>query len=96
MDNTRPDWPVSQTGGAKIAGTDAAKILRVSKAQLYVLIERGDLQRAEARRKNVRSQPLVFFLEDIIRLALSYETITPEQASEMRAHPNQATASIVA
>jgi len=95
MSNERQDWPVSMTGGAKIEGAEAARMLGVSKAQLYVLIERGDLQRAEARKKNVRRQPLVFFLKDVVDLALQYETLNEEQAEKLL-HPNGAAAPVVA
>lgn len=96
--NTRRDWPVSTTGGSKIGGEDAARLLDVSKAQLYNLIERDELKRAEPRKRNVRRQPLVFFLADVVALALEYETLTEGEASELLQgkHPNRATVKAVA
>ena len=63
------DWPVSETGGEKISGIEAAKILDVAYSTLYNLIGRGQLLRAEPRRKTLRKQPLVFYRADVLALA---------------------------
>lgn len=89
MANNPSDWPVSQTGGAKMTGKEATEILRVSYTHLYTLIERGDLLRAEPRNKAFRKQPLVFFRADVVNLAREYGTISEEQANKLL-HQNQA------
>lgn len=89
------DWAVSETGGPKISGYDAAKVLKVSYSQLYKLIERGELKRAEPRNPMFRKQPLVFFLMDIVRFGRNYGVISEERANELL-HPNPAAAIVAA
>ena len=89
------DWPVSTTGGDKINGREAAEILKVSYSSLFLYVERGALLRAEKKRRGLRKQPLVFFLADVVALALDHEKISQEEANELL-HPNTAAAIVAA
>lgn len=89
------NWPVSKTGGKIITGYEAAKILHVSYSQMYKLIDRGVIMRAKRRIPMFRKQPLVFFLQDVVDLALEYEVITTEEAERLL-HPNGAAAIVAA
>lgn len=92
----REDWIVSQTGGPKISGDQAGKILRVSKPQLYNYIKSGVLLRAEKRRRGMDRQPLVFFLADVVNLALEYGVVTQEQAEKLLHDAGNPKAAVVA
>lgn len=89
MQDPNYEWPVSDTGGVKMGGKEAARMLQVSYPQLYVLIERGELLRAEKRRHNMRKQPLIFFLSDVVRLAVRYRTLSEDEANTLL-HPKSA------
>lgn len=77
------EWPVSITGGVKIGPDLTRELLKISYTQLYRYIDREWLLRAEPRHKGLRSQPLVFFLQDVVKLALENETITPLEAEDV-------------
>ena len=77
------EWQVSTTGGDKISGERAAEILNMTRGNLYNLLKRGVLQRAEKPKRAMKRQPLVLFLKDVVDLALEYETITEEEAKKL-------------
>ena len=89
------DWPVSNTGGKKISGREASEILKVAYSSIYIYVERGALLRAEKKRRGLKKQPLVFFLTDVVALALDHEKITPKEAEELL-HPKRAAAIVAA
>jgi excisionase family DNA binding protein len=78
------DWPVSTTGGEKISGQEAAKILNVSYTTVHNLIKRGRLKRAEARNPSLINQPLKLFKTDVLALT-GEDTPASEQSSEKKA-----------
>lgn len=95
MQQDREDWPVSTTGGKKITGSEAASMLHVSYTYMYTLVDQGELLRAEPRKKMFKKQPFVFYLTDVVNLAVKYGIMTPDEANE-RLRPNLAAASSVA
>ena len=89
------EWEISTTGGEKIGSERAAEILKMTRANLYNVMERGVLKRAEKPKRGMKRTALIFFLADVVALALEYEIITPEQADELL-HPKTAAARSVA
>lgn len=89
------EWEISTTGGEKISSERAAQILKMSRANLYNVMERGVLKRAEKPKRGMKRTVLVFYLTDVVSLALEYNIITQEEANKLL-HPNPAAAIVAA
>lgn len=79
------DWPVSTTGGEKISGQEAAKILSVSYTTIHNLIKRGRLKRAEPRNPSLINQPLKLFKADVLTLLGGNAPASDQDISEKKA-----------